>query len=412
MKPQHWVFSLLVWLAGCSGAADGHTPPEGFTVEATENGCPGALLVSESDYTSTNISALTPAGLELSESFISSESASPGVTVALSGDVVFPSVAPASGRVVLIDRYPNSVLTFVDAASGKVEQQISVGTGFGSNPHDYLELSNERAFVTRYEANPKPGREEHDGGSDVLILDPSDGSISGRIDLTTADDGELLPRPDHLLRRGDEVWVTLQGLSRDFSKARAQRIVGISLADESVAWTVELTGFTSCGKIALSPSGKRGAVACSGLLGGGALAASPESDVVLLDLSESPPAVLKSFGASEQLGAPLGSALAFASETLLVGTAFGDAAASRNDVAYTLDTEDGSVSQLYDAGAAFALGDLQCTPGCADTLCYLADAQANALVVWQITKDGELTHHAPLITGESIGLPPRALGSL
>ena len=412
MKQQYLVLLLVSWLAGCSGGDPVATGPAGFTVEATKDGCPGALLVSESDYTSTNISALSPVGVELAQSFISSESASPGLTTALSGDVVFPSAAPQSGRVVLIDRYPNSVLTFVDAASGKVEQQISVGSGFGSNPHDYLELSNERAFVTRYEANPKPGREKHDAGSDVLILDPTDGSLSGSIDLTTPDDGELLPRPDHLLRRGDEVWVTLQGLSQDFSKARAQRIVGISLADDTVAWTVELSGFTSCGAIAISPSGKRGAIACSGLLGSGALTASSASDVVLLDLNDSPPTIVKSFGASEQLGAPLGSALAFASETQLVGTALGDAGASRNDVAYTLDTEDGTATQLYDAGAAFALGDVRCTPGCAAELCYLADAQANAIAAWQITKDGKLEVQTPLVTGKRIGLPPRSLGSL
>ena len=189
-------------------------------------------------------------------------------------------------------------------------------------------------------------------------------------------------------------------------------VVGIKLADDSVAWTLELTGFTSCGGIALSPSGKRGAIACSGLLGSGALTASPQSDVVLLDLSDSPPTIVKSFGASEQLGAPLGSALTFASETLLVGTAFGDTGASRNDVAYTLDTEDGTATQLYDAGAAFALGDVRCTPGCADELCYLADAQANSVAVWQITKDGKLNDQTPIVAGRSIGLPPRALGWL
>lgn len=412
MKQLHLCFLLASCLAACSGTDPDPAGPAGFEVQAAENGCPGALLISESDYTSTNVSALSPAGVELAESFISSQSASPGLTTALSGDVVFPSTPSPSGRVVLIDRYPNSVLTFVGAASGKVERQISVSTGFGSNPHDYLELSSDRAFVTRYEANPKPGREPYDAGSDVLVIDPRDGSRSGRIDLTTPDDGDFLPRPDHLLRRGDEVWVTLQGLSQDFSKAGDQRIVGIGLADDAVAWTLELTGFKSCGRVAISPSGKRGAIACSGLLGGAALTASPQSDVVLLDVSDSPPTIVKSFGASEQLGAPLGSALAFTSETRLVGTAFGDAAASRNDIAYTLDTEDGTATRLYDAGAAFALGDLRCTPGCADELCYLADAQANAIAVWQIAKDGKLEPATPLVTGKSVGLPPRALGSL
>ena len=36
----------------------------------------------------------------------------------------------------------------------------------------------------------------------------------------------------------------------------------------------------------------------------------------------------------------------------------------------------------------------------------------NAVAVWRITKDGRLNGQAPIVTGKSIGLPPRALGSL
>jgi hypothetical protein len=378
----------------------------------TEPGCPGAILVSASDYTSTNVSALSPTGEQVADSFISSQSGSTGLSVALSGDVVFPSSPPASGRVVLIDRYPNSVLTFIDPETAEVQRQISVGTGFGSNPHDYLELSDTVAYVTRYEANPKPGRQDHDGGSDILIVDPTDGKLRGSIDLTTSEDGDFLPRPDQLLRVGNEVWVTLQGLSKDFSKARDERIAGIDPESGGVIWTLELTGLKSCGKPALSPSGKLAAIACSGFLGSGVLEATPESDLLLLDVTQSPPAIVKSFGAAEQLQAPLSSSLAFVSETLLMGTTFGDAGTSRNDRAYTLDTETGEASELYDAGGAFALGDVLCTPGCAEALCLLADAQAGALPVWTITQSGALKRAGSIVTGASVGLPPRVLGSL
>jgi hypothetical protein len=134
--------------------------------------------------------------------------------------------------------------------------------------------------------------------------------------------------------------------------------------------------------------------------------------VVLFDVTQSPPAIVKSFGAAEQLKAPLGSSLAFASETLLVGTAFGDAGASRNDRAYTLDTETGQASELYDAGTAFALGEVLCTPGCGNALCLLADAEAGALSAWTITEGDALESAESIVTGESVGLPPRALGSL
>jgi hypothetical protein len=154
------------------------------------------------------------------------------------------------------------------------------------------------------------------------------------------------------------------------------------------------------------------AVACSGVLGSGAVQATPESDVVLLDATQSPPSVIKHFGAAEQLGAPVSGSLAFVSETKLFGTALGDTMAARNDVAYTLDTESGKAEPLYDAGAAFALGDLMCAPGCSSALCLLADAQANALAVWQIRDDASLKKQKPVVAGQSVGLPPRALGSL
>lgn len=416
MKKLCLALSCVCVLEGCSSG--GKPSPamdqgqRGFSVERAKDGCPGAILVTASDYTSTSVSALSPAGKELADSFISSASSTAGLSVALSGDVVFPSSAPASGKVVLLDRYPNSVLTFVDPVSGQVERQISAGTGFGSNPHDYLEISEEAAYVTRYEANPKPGRQDYDAGSDVLIVDPTSGKLRGSIDLTTPDDGDFLPRPDHLLRVGDEVWVTLQGLSQDFSKARDQRIVGLNPDDSSVTWTLELTGFKSCGKPVLSPSGKLAAVACSGVLGSGAVEATPESDVVLLDATQSPPSIVKHFGAAELLGAPVSGSLAFVSETQLLGTALGDSMAARNDVAYTLDTESGKVEQLYDAGAAFALGDVMCAPGCASALCLVSDAQSSALAVWQIRDDASLKKQKPVVVGESVGLPPRALGTL
>src|SRR5262249_16761171 len=143
------------------------------------------------------ISLLSPMGAILSEIFISSGSTSTGLSTPLSGDVVLPFEAPSSGRVVLLDRYPNSVLTWVDAATAMVEGQLSVRTAFASNPQDYLELSAHRAYVSRFETNSKAGAEPNDGGGDLLIVDPQNFSITGRIDLATPSDGDFEPRPTH-----------------------------------------------------------------------------------------------------------------------------------------------------------------------------------------------------------------------
>src|SRR4051812_27276666 len=110
---REWLgLGACVLAVACS--SDGPSSTGGFAVTPVPgSSCPAGYVVSESDYTSTNIRALSSAGSVLSSSFISSGSAPPGLTTALSGDVTFPSSAPLSHRVVLIDRYPNSVLTWV-----------------------------------------------------------------------------------------------------------------------------------------------------------------------------------------------------------------------------------------------------------------------------------------------------------
>jgi membrane-associated phospholipid phosphatase len=62
------------------------------------------------------------------------------------------------------------------------------------------------------------------------------------------------------------------------------------------------------------------------------------------------------------------------------------------------------------AGAAFALGDLRCTPGCGDR-CLLADASEDALRVFAL-HGGALEEGSPVTVDPAVGLPPRGLGGL
>lgn len=411
---------MKLWLAlgACGGLLGcGAKAPEstgGFELDPNAGDCPAGYVVANSDYTSTSISALSPSGVVLSPTLISSGSAPPGLTTALSGDVVFPSTAPASGKMLLIDRYPNSVLTWVEPQTGSVIQQLPVGTGFAANPHDYLELADDKAYVARYESNQAPGQAPYDAGGDLLIIDPHANEISGRVELATERDGDLLPRPDHLLRVDDEVWVSLQRFDADFATAGDARLVGVDPSRDEPTWTLDLPGVASCGGIARSPSGKVVALVCSGVASDSSSTGEPtptrRSAIVLLDATAQPPVELQRFEAAAQLEAQLGSALAFASETLLVGVALGDFNTHRNDVAFTLDTTVGEAQPLLDAGTAFALGDVRCAPGCTD-LCFLADAQANELHVWQ-QEDGQLRERDAIPGDARVGLPPRAVGAL
>ena len=405
---------LLTCFAVAACGAKAPSTTGGFQLQPGAAACAQGYVLADSDFTSTNISALSPTGAVLSASLISSGSAPPGLTTALSGDVVFPSNAPSSHQVVLIDRYPNSVLTWVEPSTGNVLRQLSVGTGFAANPHDYLELSSSKAYVSRFESNAQAGAQDFDAGGDLLIIDQDAGTITGRIDLAQPDDGEFLPRADRVWRVGTEVWVLLQRFDADFKTAGDARLVGIDPETDSVSWTLDVPGVAGCGGVALSPSGKALALACSGVTSdvdaANDSAPTLRSDLVLLDLAAHPPAITRRFQTAAQLGAPLGSSLSFATETRLVGVALGDVTAKRNDVAFTLDTSVGTPELLLDAGAAFALGDVRCAPGCTD-LCFVADAQANELHVWQVS--GATLSEQPAVPGDTtIGLPPRTIGAL
>src|SRR3954468_24346113 len=83
------VLSFLGSLAACN-VSTAPASTGGVQLDGGGAGCPSALTVASSDYVSTNVSVISPTGAVLSQSIISSASAPPGLTTALSGDVVFP----------------------------------------------------------------------------------------------------------------------------------------------------------------------------------------------------------------------------------------------------------------------------------------------------------------------------------
>jgi hypothetical protein len=397
--------SFGVAFACAASACNVSTPLStgGAKLDPSGGPCPTGLVVSSSDYTATNISILSPTGSTLSEILVSTASTTTGLSTPLSGDVILPLEAPSSGRVVLLDRFPNSVLTWVDPATASVLGQLKIGTGFASNPQDYLEVSQDKAYVTRYEANGNPGQEPNDGGSDVLVIDAKGFAIEGRLDLSTPADGIFSPHPSHLLRMGTEAWVVLHRYTADFSDAADARVLGLAVADDQIAWSLDLSGVANCGGLARSPSGHVVALSCSGL-------AHSRSAVVLLDATAHPPRELMRFDVAPALNAPPASPLAFASETLLFGVALGDKQAGKNDLVYTLDTSTAKTEIVFDGGDAFVLGDVRCGSGCTD-LCFVADAHAVGLRAWKV-EGSALTMQPFALVDPSLGLAPRSLGGL
>ncbi len=388
------------------GVGPSSSPSTDTNAAEPGSGCPSALVVANSDYQSTTISVVDMNNVVQSAAMISSGSASTGLSGALSGDVVLPSQRVASERIVLIDRYGSSI-TWVDPARGAVIGQASVATEYRANPHDYVEVSPTKAYVSRFESNRSPGRVPYDQGGDLLILDPEDFAVTGRIDLG-ATPPAYYPRPDRMLRLGNRVWVTLTRHNADFTEALDARVVGVTPDSDAVSWTLDLPGLANCGTLALSPDASVIALACSGVLGnyddekrrGG---------IVLLDAKSEPPVEIRRFSLADHLKRPIGSTLAFAGPETLLGVALGDMQAKTNDIVYALDTESGNARVLAEAGGAFAFGDVLCSPHCTRR-CWLADAHQGIVRTWH-TNGASLEPGPSIKVDTVVGLPPRFFGT-
>jgi hypothetical protein len=376
--------------------------------------CPGALSVVCSDYTTSNIEIASLDGTSLSGSFVSSGSTPTGLTTALSGDVDVPFVPPASGRVVVIDRDGTNVITWMNLSSASVLAQLVVGTGFNSNPQDYIEVDATRAFVSRYGTNPDPGQQMYDTGGDLLILNTSNYSVTGRIAMPE-ENTALLPCPAAMNWIGSDVVVTLQRFSSDFTMVGDGRFVGVSPATNSIAWTVNITGLQDCGRVYVSPSGKVGAIACSGQPDSDGNFDPSGSDIVLYDLTQSPPVETKRLGLGASLSKSVQPQLSFASETSLLALTYGNVSApATGDTAIAVDlAADGgtaAVTTLATETTADTYAGPYCSPGCSE-YCIVADSSANAILRWQFA-NGTFTAATNAAVDTSVGLPPIDIGGL
>ncbi len=391
--------------AGVATSREGGTAPDGATPAACETG----VVIVTSDYQSTNIAVSKLDGTTLSGSFVSSGATKPGLALALSGDVDVPRVAPASGRLVLVDRHATNVLTWMNVADATVLAQLPVGTGFDSNPHDYIEVDDTRAYVSRFGTNLNPGLQPFDQGGDLLIVDTKTPAIVGRIAIPE-ENAALQPCPDLMTWIGREVVLTLGRWSATFSQAGDGRFVGLSPGANSIDWTVNVTGLEQCGRVALSPSGKVAAIACSGFENMMTLQWDPTlSDVVVYDATQTPPRETRRLGLGAKLGSALQPAIEFASEDAIVAMTYGGNA-TPGDTVFAVSPTTGVVTALGQTSQAYAFGGLHCAPGCGD-VCLLGDAEENKLRRWHVA-NGAFTSLGDATIETIVGLPPRDIGGL
>ncbi len=406
------------WIAGAVAAAacafmgcNAPAPaPSTGGANLPDGPCGRGLVLISSDYQSSNVSVLDTDGSLVSASIVSSASEASALSAPLSGDVVLPNARMMGDDIVLIDRYPAAVLTWVDVQRGEVRAQLDVSTQFAANPRDYLPLGDGRAYVTRFQTNPFPGATAFDGGGDILILDVAEPAIIGRIDLSTAlqDTPGFLPRASRMVQLGDVVYVLLVSYNQDFSDAAPSRLVRVATESDTIVGVTVLEDFYGCE--GLAAQGDRIAIACSGLLAGGATSSTEGSGLILTDAQGQ---IFSATPARDLIGQPLGFSAAFTRTGVLV-TALGafanDGGEDTRDAVVHVGANGSVTTVVRSSSRPFDLGEVRCSLGDANAACSHCFVTNGATGGLQRLDPDDGSSDVTLPIDDGIGLPTRLLG--
>lgn len=374
------------------------------------------FVVMHNEYMNgSSVTVLDIDGTVLSEQLISSGSTGAGASMALSADAVFPSNTAQGDEIVIVDR-GNNVLTWVGLESAEVTQQVNIGPGdFAANPHDYVQVSDTKAFVTRYGVNPAGGEVDFDRGDDLLVLNPKTGKLTGAVSFAKAlgdDKDDFEAHPDSVALIEGTLYVALATAVPNFGGYGTPRVVSVDPETEEVTNTVTLQNFSNCGEFAVSPDQKRLALACWGPWNPDDITA--EAGIVLIDVSGDAPEVEHVFTAGDDLGVQP-NALTFASNDSLLFTSYGNFDAALNDALYSLSLAEGddfgAVSEPLLETSAFNLAEVVCAA--AEKVCVLADAETEGGVIQYITLDagGQVDKIKAISVAGAMGLKPRYVGT-
>lgn len=415
---------LFAWLAltACGAAMEAPTlPPLSGTPEkiaadpgTAQEPAPWAIAMVSSDYAASEIGILSrKEGALFHEAVFDSARTAPGLSAALSGDVVLPSAPNAFSWLFLIDRYPNAAVTLLDAQTFKPLVQFSVGTGYSANPQDLLVIDAHTAYVTRLNPNPHPGRQPYDAGDDILIVDPQSGAIKGRIALPEegkSPNGHAYSwRPCRLRRVGRFVYASLNHLSNDFREAGAAALARIDPAEHRVERVFTFPGLANPVGLSYDPDRDTLFVACNGLYAAGAAPQLAQSGLLALSgaATDEPSWRLLRRAAEDSLGRPFGFEIEhFAGFVIAVRN--GDLAAGQGDRIVAVDPESGAEQTIYTTSSAFGSGGL--LADAFQGLLYIGDADARAPRVVRLSAaNGRFRVAGETSNSPVFGLPPRFL---
>lgn len=371
--------------------------------------CGRGLAVVNSDYQSSNVSLISNTGELLSPSLVASGHFAPGLSADFSGDVVLPSARTDQEELILLDRYPGSVMSFVSLRDARVRAQLDVSTGFRANPHDAIVLKGGLIYVTRFDTNSDAGRVPFDEGGDLLLVDPAVPRIVSRVELRSALSdipAPLVPNPDRGLLVDDTVYVVVATYSPDYKSSGSSFLVAIDPRLHTVTRSLRLDGLHGCAGLAVRPDRRELAVACSGKWHSPQGATVAESGLVGIDISDGMKKVWQLPASRLSPAQPFAFTVAYASPTQLVAATFGSLITNSPDRLVAYRPADDTVTILEESSKAFSLGDIRCMAPC--SRCVVADASRGGLGFWDFT--GTKPKGAFVSLNDGIGLPPRWIG--
>lgn len=371
------------------------------------------LAVVGSDFMSTVVSLVAADGTLAKDDCIDSGKSGGTISMALSGDVTLPSQPQRGGELWLVDR-GNAALTVLAPTTCAVRAQVSVATGFKSNPHDIAVLSDTKAYVTRYETNAA-AIDAMSKGDDILVIDPATGTIASRVDLApeaTAVAGKTIQaRPDRLVIANGKVYVSLGNQDAMFSAAAEGRIVVIDPATDAIAGHIDLTGLKGCSAMYHLVATNTLVVACGGSFADADQAGG--SGIAEIDLAVTPPVVKRTTKAAKLDGqavnfswvAALSETRAFAG-TLGTFPPMGSTAPGTNDATFVLDPVAGTSKKLSVTAGAFDLGRAALGEG----KLFVPDGTFNmpSIHILAVPATGEVVE-ASVLANPAKGMPPREI---
>ncbi|HEX4457419.1 MAG TPA: hypothetical protein VIA18_05595 [Polyangia bacterium] len=383
---MRWIGPALV--LACAACSAGNNSPKSGA------GAAGLALVGD-DGATTALALVDPAA-----------STAASCLGGLSSDVVLPSTPALDHEIVLIDRL-NARLSWVTPADCAVARTLAVDTGFAADPHDVVSLSATKAYVTRAATNPTPGASADDAGADLLIIDPSAGTITGRVDLSgQATAGDLQAQPDRALLANGKVWVSLGNRSADGKTLGHGRVVAVDPKTDAVALTVDLPALRGCSGLDYLPATKDLVVGCAGDPNDTPDNRIAESAIALINIGAAAPSVMTSIGASGAGNRPFSPALfaAIGDDFIL---AVSPGVAGMPDSLYRLELDSGTATLVVNAGssAVDSAGFGGVVWDSVRRRAYLADDAAMALRVFDVSNPRD----TPQIASFSSPARPRQL---